>query len=77
MPMCCVKVLTWLVSEEMRIEKWRQIVTKKTRPKKKSVDVNKVAPTKFEIQTRRPSEIESINIRDPATSHPIEYSSLK
>ena len=29
------------------------------------------------IQTRRPSEIERINIREPATSHPIEYSSLK
>jgi hypothetical protein len=53
------------------------MVIKKTRPKKKSVEVNRVAPTKLETQTRRPSEIERINIMDPATNHPMEYSSLK
>ena len=53
------------------------MVTRKVRPKKKSVEVNKVAPTRLEIQTRRSSEIERISIKEPVTSQPIEYSSLK
>ena len=46
-------------------------------PKKNSVEVNNVAPTRLETHRMASSETERISIKVPVISQPIEYSSLK